>query len=106
MGLKKKCRCLPPQHRFSLLAVLPDLHRLLISVSPAMNDEVLGALELDMAEKATPTHSPPVPAWRSFMSGCISGMAAVVVGQVSRKAGHRCRLIHSPLCHHPDLLQI
>lgn len=47
-----------------------------------MNDEVLGGLELDMHEKAAPTHSPPVSAWRSFMSGCVSGMAAVVVGQV------------------------
>ena len=49
-----------------------------------MNDEVLGGLELDMQETAKPTHSPPVPAWRSFTSGCVSGMAAVVVGQVRR----------------------
>lgn len=62
-----------------------------------MNDEVLGALELDKQERATPTHSPPVPAWRSFMSGCVSGMAAVVVGQVSPKAGQTSRLMHS-LC--------
>lgn len=54
------------------------------------SDEVGGATELELHERSEPHHTPPISAWTSFTAGCVSGMAAVIVGQVSLEESGGC----------------